>query len=104
MIVKKKLSVRDTERKVNEIVRSKNKNHAAGTKPDAGVHLRAFEDDLKRIYGTMVKVIGSESNGSIQFTYATRDDLMRLADKLKSLPAEVTSVKPPPEGGAERDY
>jgi len=82
LIVKKKLSVRDTERKVGEVIRDKNK--ADGIAPiQKSVHLTALEDDLKRIYGTMVKIVGNENKGLIQFTYTTRDDLMRLADELK---------------------
>ena len=82
MIVKKKLSVRETERKVNEVLRDKNKTE--GGEPNAAnVHLKALEEDLKRIYGTMVKILGNENRGIIQFTYTTREDLMRIADELK---------------------
>ena len=81
-IIKKKLSVRDTERKVNEIVRSKAAPKPAGEKKE-DMHLRALEDDLRRHFGTPVRVVGTEAHGFIQFTYANREDLMRLADKLK---------------------
>jgi ParB family chromosome partitioning protein len=82
MIVKKKLSVRETERKVNELLREKNKTD--GVIPGAdNIHLRALEDDLRRIYGTMVKIVGNDTKGLIQFTYTTREDLMRIADELK---------------------
>ena len=82
MIVKKKLSVRETERKVNELLREKNKTE--GAIPGAeNIHLRALEDDLRRIYGTMVKIVGNHTKGLIQFTYTTREDLMRIADELK---------------------
>jgi ParB family chromosome partitioning protein len=82
MIVKKKLSVRDTERKVNELLREKNKTE--GAVPGAeNIHLRALEDDLRRIYGTMVKIVGNDTKGVIQFTYTTREDLMRISDELK---------------------
>jgi ParB family chromosome partitioning protein len=82
MIVKKKLSVRETERKVNELLREKNKTDGAIPGAD-NIHLRALEDDLRRIYGTMVKIVGSDTKGLIQFTYTTREDLMRIADELK---------------------
>lgn len=81
-IVKKKLSVRETERKVAEHIRDKGKVPGAAPSPE-NVHLTALEEDLKRVYGTMVKIVGSENKGLIQFTYTTRDDLMRLADELK---------------------
>lgn len=81
MVIKKKLSVRDTERKVNEIIRSK--NAAPGSPKEMDANLKAFEDDLRRIYGTSVKIVGNEQHGFIQFSYATRADLMRIADQLK---------------------
>ena len=81
MIVKKKLSVRETERKVNEYLRDKNKDTTTPTPEN--IHVRALEEDLKRIFGTMVKIVGSEKQGLIQITYSTREDLMRLADQLK---------------------
>lgn len=81
-IVKKKLSVRETERKVAEHIRDKGKVPGAAPSPE-NVHLTALEEDLKRVYGTMVKIVGSENKGVIQFTYTTRDDLMRIADELK---------------------
>jgi ParB family transcriptional regulator, chromosome partitioning protein len=82
MIVKKKLSVRETERKVNEFIRDKNKETNPSSNPE-NVHIKALEDDLKRVYGTMVKIVGNENKGLIQFTYTTREDLMRIADELK---------------------
>lgn len=111
MIVKKKLSVRETERQVNDIVKAKNKATASKTKRE-NVHLGALENDLKRIFGTVVKVVGSEHKGTIQFTYATRDDLMLIADKLKGMErgAQVPTstsgdaLSPDVTQGAERDW
>ncbi len=82
MIVRKKLSVRDTERKVSEVIRDKNKAEGNALHPK-NVHLTALEEDLRRVYGTMIKIVGNENKGLIQFTYTTREDLMRLADELK---------------------
>jgi len=81
MILKKKFSVRETERKVNEIIRSKDRPGDGPRPPDA--NLKAFEDDLRRHFGTPVRIVGNDTHGFIQFTYASREDLMRLADKLK---------------------
>jgi ParB family chromosome partitioning protein len=90
-IIKKKLSVRDTERQVSQVVRSKNRTQegtAAGTTNTPDVHLKNLEDDLRRVYGTPVRIMGNMEKGTIQITYATREDLMRLADKLKQTDAE----------------
>ena len=48
MIVKKKLSVRDTERKVAEYIKDKGKTGIAAPSPE-NVHIRALEEDLKRV-------------------------------------------------------
>lgn len=110
MIIKKKLSVRETERQVNDLVRTKNKASASKEKVE-NVHLSALENDLRRIFGTMVKIAGSEQKGTIQFTYATRDDLMLLADKLKGMEHNVSQVIPAASNnpsdatqGGERDW
>lgn len=99
MIVKKKLSVRETERKVNELLKAKNQpaGGAEGKEIDADTHLKALEEDLKRQYGVAVKIVGTEKNGFIQFSYSTREDLMRIADQLKGqMPLPTKMVMPPP--------
>ncbi len=98
LIVKKKLSVRDTERKVNEVIRSKNKSpNLGGLGEDA--NLKAFEDELRREYGVPVRLVGNETKGFIQFSYSSRADLMRLSDRLKGtshpLPAVELLDEPP---------
>ncbi len=79
-IVKKKLSVRETERKVAEVLRNKSNTNA---QKEADANIKAFEDDLRRVYGVPVRIVGNDSHGFIQFTYATHADLMRLGDQLK---------------------
>lgn len=80
LILKKKFSVRDTERKVNELIRIR-KNPKEEKLADA--NLKAVEEDLKRQFGTQVRIVGNENHGFIQFTYANKQDLMRLVDLLK---------------------
>jgi len=82
-IIKKKLSVRDTERQVSLAVKNKGtSNPKTATEPD--IHLKNLEDDLRRVFGTPVRIVGNMDHGSIQITYANRDDLMRISDKLKA--------------------
>lgn len=92
-IIKKKFSVRETERKVNEVLKAK-KEASGGASAGPDANLKALEDDLRREFGTSVRIVGNENHGFIQITYATRDDLMRLADKLKgqNVPPPVGSV------------
>lgn len=80
MIIKKKLSVRETERKVNEVVRAKNADPGAPKEIDA--NLKSLEDDLRRRFGVAVRFVGNDNNGFIQLTYSNRAELMRLTDKL----------------------
>jgi ParB family chromosome partitioning protein len=81
LIIKKKFSVRETERKVNEILKD-GKKGPEEVRP-VNPHLKALEDDLRRLYASSVRIVGNESHGFIQFSYPTRDDLMRLTDLLK---------------------
>jgi ParB family chromosome partitioning protein len=91
LIIKKKLSVRETERKVNEVLRSKQNGGEANK--EENVHIKNLEEDLRRQYGTSVRIVGNETHGFIQFTYASRQDLMLLADKLKG---QMERPLPPP--------
>lgn len=83
LVVKKKLSVRETERKVNEVL---NRGPSTEEKTAAKLenpHLKQLEDELRQKYAVGVKIAGSEEKGTIQFSYVTRDDLMRISDILK---------------------
>ncbi len=92
LVIKGKLSVRETERKVNEVIRAK-KNFDAPAKPE-DANLKAVEDDLRREFGAPVRIVGNNQRGFIQLTYATSQDLMRIVDKLKgqNVPPSVGSV------------
>lgn len=81
LILKKKFSVRETERKVNEVLRNKTAGSTVERPPDP--NLKALEDDLRREFGTSVRIIGNLKHGFIQIQYGTQEDLMRIADKLK---------------------
>lgn len=81
LILKKKLSVRDTERKVSELLRQKSQGAAAQQSED--VHLKALEEDLRNKFGAQVRIVGNMDRGFIQISYGTKDDLMRISDKLK---------------------
>lgn len=91
MILKKKLSVRETERRVNEVLKGApaESSEASGEEKSNNkegaldANLQALEDDLRRQFATSVKILGNDTKGQIQFAYASREDLMQLADKLK---------------------
>ncbi len=81
LIIKKTLSVRETERKVNEILKREKVDKSQETF-SVDPNIIALEEDLKRKYETVVKINGTENKGMIQFIYSSRDELMRLADRL----------------------
>ncbi len=84
MVIKKKLSVRETERQVNDLL--KRPNSIASTteaEKELDPNMKALEDDLRRKFGVQVKFFGNDSKGMIQFPYSSREELMQLADKLK---------------------
>jgi ParB family chromosome partitioning protein len=82
LIVKRQLSVRETERKVNEKLKPKKQTVPDRVK-NTDIHLAALEDDLRRRFGCQVRIVGNGESGSIQFSYSTANDLMRLSDMLK---------------------
>lgn len=81
----KKLSVRETEKRVNEILAGKAPESNAGqseTSTDRDVHIVALEDNLRRHYGTKVQIKGTDKKGVIQLVYTSREDLTRLGEAL----------------------
>ncbi len=85
MVIKKKMSVRETERQVNDLMkRGKSAEGVdAETGKDLDPNMKALEDDLRRKFGVQVRFFGNDTRGMIQFPYSSREELMQLADKLK---------------------
>ncbi len=82
-IIKDKLSVRDTEKRVTQLqsAGTPSETAPAGTEPAAeghDVHMQALEDRLQRHFGTKTRLLGSEKKGTIQIQYASREDLDRI--------------------------
>ncbi len=78
-VCEKKLTVRDLERAVKG---SKGKNTVA----NQSVELRQLVDDMQRVLGTKVSVLGNDNRGRIYIDYYSRADLDRIAelmDKMK---------------------
>lgn len=94
LIIKKKLSVRDTERKVAELVRAREKGAAgpAAEAPLRNANLTALEEEWRRRFALPVKIAGDLAKGTVQIQYRTAEDLIRLADLLKG---EVSVVAEP---------
>lgn len=76
-VCEKKLTVRDLEKAVKG---------ASGVHPMQSVELRELIDNMKRVLGTKVSVLGNDDRGRIYIDYYSRADLDRineLIDKMK---------------------
>ncbi len=73
------LSVREVETLVNSSQRPAKK----GAAQPRDVHILRAEEDLKRKFGTKVRILGNANKGRIEFEYYTSNDLIRLVDVLK---------------------
>jgi ParB family chromosome partitioning protein len=78
IILKKKLSVRQTEDLVKKYKRNSNKPQPMnGSIPQ---DLRNLCDQFKGHLGTKVRISGSPEKGKIEISYFTQDDLERIAE------------------------
>ena len=74
--IEKKLSVRDLELLIKKI----NKNAKAGAKEEKSLELKAFLDDMNRIFATKVNILGNDKKGRIIINYYNPEDLQRIYD------------------------
>jgi ParB family chromosome partitioning protein len=77
-VCEKKLTVRDLEK----AVRSTNNPHSANMQ---SAELKDLIDDMKRVFGTKVSVLGTDQRGRIYIDYYSRADLDRLYDCVEKL-------------------
>ena len=78
-VVAKRLSVRDLEARIAAL-QSERKIPAA--KKPISLELRAMVDDMQRVFGTKVRVSGSDKKGKIVIDYYSEDDLQRIYELL----------------------
>lgn len=81
MIIKKKLSVREAERKAHEFGAQAQKKDSDANGQET-LHIRAFESELKSKLGLQVKIIGNNEKGFIQICYSKKAELMKISDLL----------------------
>lgn len=79
MIVKRDLSVRETERLVKKWAQGKKAKKVKKISPE----LLAIEEDLIRSLGTKVKIEGRAQKGIIKIYYFSLEDLNRLVEQLR---------------------
>lgn len=78
-IIDKKLSVRETERKVKLL---KNPPKEEKAKSEKNPYIIAVEDGLKQKFATKVKISGKKDKGKIELEYYSTEDLNRILDLL----------------------
>lgn len=78
-IIDKKLSVRETEKKVKLL---KNPPKEEKAKPEKNPYIIAVEDGLKQKFATKVKISGKKDKGKIELEYYSTEDLNRILDLL----------------------
>ena len=78
-IIDKKLSVRETEKKVKLL---KNPPTEEKAKPEKNPYITAVEDGLKQKFATKVKISGKKDKGKIELEYYSTEDLNRILDLL----------------------
>ncbi len=78
-IIKKGLSVRQTESLVQRMLRRK----PSILKKKKDVHISALEDSLKRFLGTKVKIYKGKKGGRVEIEYYSDDDLIRIIEVIK---------------------
>lgn len=80
-IIRKKLSVRDTEKLIKKI---KNFDGTLKEKPETikGPETTSLENELEMHLGTQVRFVGKSRGGKIEIHYHDRSDLTRLVEQL----------------------
>ena len=79
----KKLSVRQLEVMVQAHLHPEKK--VSTKNPPISRELKDMVNDMKRIFATKVKAVGTDSRGRIYIDYYTRDDLERIYDLVEKL-------------------
>jgi ParB family transcriptional regulator, chromosome partitioning protein len=75
-IIENKLSVRETENYIKNLIKDKSKKKAKIENPD----FTDVEDKLKNILGTKVKLLANNNRGKITIEYYSNDELDRLLE------------------------
>ncbi len=84
-IIRRSLSVREAEKRVQKIVSGQNRTSGAALNKGRDVHLSAVEEDLKRILGTKVRIFTKKDKGKIEIEYYSKKERERLISLLRGL-------------------
>jgi ParB family chromosome partitioning protein len=87
--ISKKLSVRDMERLVKNIINPSPER----PKEKQSIELRGMIDEMQRVFATKVSVIGDDKKGRIYIDYYSRDDLDRIAELIQLLNKKTLTLR-----------
>ncbi len=86
-----KISVRDLEKVVKEYL---NPNRKKSTKvTQQSLELKEFTNNMQRVFGTKVAVIGNDNKGRIYIDYYSRDDIDRIVQLIELLESKTLTLK-----------
>ena len=83
-IIRNGLSVRAAER-LTEKIKDDARPERKKRKPSVNAEIAAVEDELRKIFGTIVNINGKASTGKIEIEYYSIDELNRLIDMLRGI-------------------
>lgn len=79
-----KMSVRDLEQQV-QLYLNRKIIPTGARKEKQSKELKSFVSDMKRIFGTKVKILGNDEKGRICIDYFSADDLQRIYDLIDGI-------------------
>lgn len=79
LVVKKAFSVRETERLIGKRLKG---TQARSVRDDSNV--TELEDELRKAFGTRVRILRGKDRGKIQIEYYSQEDLNRIVELLRS--------------------
>lgn len=84
-IVQYKMTVRDVENRVRLFETRKNIPSGPRKTPPLSLELKELVNDMKRVFGTRVKLVGTPEKGRFSIDYFSADDLQRIYQLVESL-------------------
>ncbi len=84
-IVQYKMTVRDVENRVRLYETRKNIPSGPRKTPPLSLELKELVNDMKRVFGTRVKLVGTPEKGRFSIDYFSADDLQRIYQLVESL-------------------
>lgn len=85
LIIEKKISVRDTEKLVNEIKKNRETSKATKTKRAKEPLIITIEESLRKVLGTKVDISKNKNKGKIEIEYYNEEDLERIVNLISNV-------------------